>query len=224
MRAVPAGAAPVTWCLTWASSPPATTSLPSGIQGPTRSTRSRCGSAHLRSGAARGRPDRAGGAEGRRARRAGRPGGRRGRPGGRLAGCGRAARFTEYGSPHGGSWLSLLAERGLTPAAPGEPADVIVDCFGMMHAADQAAALGGARRRAVGDRGPAAAVPRAERDRPVRPVERAAPCALRVLLHHRAGRPAGGARPAARQRLAVRPLWRHRTAGSQPGSRARRRR
>jgi hypothetical protein len=48
---------------------------------------------------------------------------------------------TEYGSPHGGSWLGLLAERGLTQAAPGEPADVIVDCFGMMHAADQAAAL-----------------------------------------------------------------------------------
>jgi C-methyltransferase C-terminal domain/Putative zinc binding domain/Methyltransferase domain len=47
----------------------------------------------------------------------------------------------EYGSPHGGSWLGLLAERGLTQAAPGEPADVIVDCFGMMHAADQAAAL-----------------------------------------------------------------------------------
>ncbi len=47
----------------------------------------------------------------------------------------------EYGSPHGGSWLGLLAERGLTRAAPGEPADVIVDCFGMMHAADQAAAL-----------------------------------------------------------------------------------
>jgi hypothetical protein len=35
----------------------------------------------------------------------------------------------EYGSPHGGSWLSLLAERGLKPAAPGEPADVIVDCL-----------------------------------------------------------------------------------------------
>jgi hypothetical protein len=48
---------------------------------------------------------------------------------------------TEYGSPHGGSWLSLLAGRGLTPASPGERADVIVDCFGMMHAADQAAAI-----------------------------------------------------------------------------------
>jgi hypothetical protein len=48
---------------------------------------------------------------------------------------------TEYGSPHGGSWLSLLTARGLMPAGPGEKADVIVDCFGMMHAADQHAAL-----------------------------------------------------------------------------------
>ena len=47
----------------------------------------------------------------------------------------------EYGSPHGGSWLSLLAARGLVPAGPAESADVIVDCFGMMHAADQDAAL-----------------------------------------------------------------------------------
>lgn len=47
----------------------------------------------------------------------------------------------EYGSPHGGSWLSLLTARGLVPAGPGESADVIVDCFGMMHAADQDAAL-----------------------------------------------------------------------------------
>jgi hypothetical protein len=47
----------------------------------------------------------------------------------------------EYGSPHGGSWLSLLAARGLVSVRPGENADVIVDCFGMMHAADQHAAL-----------------------------------------------------------------------------------
>jgi C-methyltransferase-like protein/putative zinc binding protein/methyltransferase family protein len=53
-------------------------------------------------------------------------------PGGRVA---------EYGSPHGGSWLELLARRGLTPVADGEPADVILDCFGLMHCADQAAAL-----------------------------------------------------------------------------------
>jgi hypothetical protein len=50
-------------------------------------------------------------------------------------------RVAEYGSPHGGSWLELLAQRGLTPVPDGAPADVIVDCFGMMHAADQLAAL-----------------------------------------------------------------------------------
>ncbi|WP_020662861.1 class I SAM-dependent methyltransferase [Amycolatopsis benzoatilytica] len=46
----------------------------------------------------------------------------------------------EYGSPHGGSWLSLLEARGLVPAANGA-ADVLVDCFGLMHEADQKAAL-----------------------------------------------------------------------------------
>ena len=50
-------------------------------------------------------------------------------------------RVAEYGSPHGGSWLGLLAVRGLTPADGAEEADVILDCFGMMHAADQAAAI-----------------------------------------------------------------------------------
>jgi C-methyltransferase C-terminal domain/Putative zinc binding domain len=47
----------------------------------------------------------------------------------------------EYGSPHGGSWLGLLAARGLRPAGQDGQADVIVDCFGLMHAADQRAAL-----------------------------------------------------------------------------------
>ncbi|HEY2550220.1 MAG TPA: class I SAM-dependent methyltransferase [Streptosporangiaceae bacterium] len=47
----------------------------------------------------------------------------------------------EYGSPHGGSWLDLLAGRGLTPVPGTSPADVVLDCFGMMHAADQDAAL-----------------------------------------------------------------------------------
>jgi C-methyltransferase C-terminal domain/Putative zinc binding domain len=51
------------------------------------------------------------------------------------------SRVAEYSSPHGGSWLGLLAERGVRPVHDGEPADVIVDCFGMMHAADQSAAL-----------------------------------------------------------------------------------
>src|SRR4029077_19338009 len=39
----------------------------------------------------------------------------------------------EYGSPHGGSWLGLLAGRGLVPSPDGGQADVIVDCFGLMH-------------------------------------------------------------------------------------------
>ena len=47
----------------------------------------------------------------------------------------------EYGSPHGGSWLELLAARGLAPSGPGGQADVILDCFGLMHAADQHRAL-----------------------------------------------------------------------------------
>jgi hypothetical protein len=51
------------------------------------------------------------------------------------------ARVAEYGSPHGGSWLGLLEDRGLVPVTGEEEADVILDCFGMMHAADQAAAV-----------------------------------------------------------------------------------
>ncbi len=47
----------------------------------------------------------------------------------------------EYGSPHGGSWLGLLAARGLVPSGPGGQADVVLDCFGLMHAADQHRAL-----------------------------------------------------------------------------------
>jgi C-methyltransferase C-terminal domain/Putative zinc binding domain/Methyltransferase domain len=47
----------------------------------------------------------------------------------------------EYGSPHGGSWLGLLAARGLTPAGQAGQADVIIDCFGMMHVEDQREAL-----------------------------------------------------------------------------------
>jgi hypothetical protein len=49
-------------------------------------------------------------------------------------------RAAEYGSPHGGSWLGLLADRGLAVVDEGE-ADVVLDCFGLMHSADQAADL-----------------------------------------------------------------------------------
>ena len=50
------------------------------------------------------------------------------------------ARVAEYGSPHGGSWLGMLERQGLKPVDDAE-ADVILDCFGMMHAPNQAAAL-----------------------------------------------------------------------------------
>lgn len=51
------------------------------------------------------------------------------------------ARVAEYGSPHGGSWLAMLERQGLKPVDDRAEADVILDCFGMMHAPDQAAAL-----------------------------------------------------------------------------------
>lgn len=51
------------------------------------------------------------------------------------------ARVAEYGSPHGGSWLGLLADHDLRAVDGLAEADVILDCFGMMHAADQSAAL-----------------------------------------------------------------------------------
>ena len=52
------------------------------------------------------------------------------------------AYVAEYGSPHGGSWLGLLGRRGLIPVHDGdEHADVVLDCFGLMHAADQYGAL-----------------------------------------------------------------------------------
>lgn len=62
----------------------------------------------------------------------------------RVAAAGLApagARVAEYGSPHGGSWLDMLTARGLVPVDRAAEADLIIDCFGMMHAADQAAAL-----------------------------------------------------------------------------------
>src|ERR1700744_4830015 len=51
------------------------------------------------------------------------------------------ARVAEYGSPHGGSWLGPLSDQGLRPVDGTAKADIILDCFGMMHAADQSAAL-----------------------------------------------------------------------------------
>ncbi len=44
----------------------------------------------------------------------------------------------EFGSPHGGSWLPLFADRGYREA---EVADVVLDSFGLMHDADQQSAF-----------------------------------------------------------------------------------
>ena len=59
----------------------------------------------------------------------------------RVAAAGWLAGTTvdEFGSPHGGSWLPLLAQRGFTPTAG--PADVVIDCFGIMHEPHQRAAF-----------------------------------------------------------------------------------
>jgi C-methyltransferase C-terminal domain/Putative zinc binding domain len=53
-----------------------------------------------------------------------------------VAGAGwlRGSTVREFGSPHGGTWLPLLADRGFVEA---ERADVVLDCFGIMHDADQ---------------------------------------------------------------------------------------
>src|SRR5262249_28747524 len=47
----------------------------------------------------------------------------------------------EYGSPHGGSWLGTLTALGMHAVRGEGPADVVLDCFGLMHACDQRAAL-----------------------------------------------------------------------------------
>lgn len=54
------------------------------------------------------------------------------------AGWLRGATAREFGSPHGGTWLPLLAERGFTES---ETADVVLDSFGIMHDPDQRSAI-----------------------------------------------------------------------------------
>ena len=41
----------------------------------------------------------------------------------------------EFGSPHGGTWIPLLTERGFSVAT--SRADVVLDCFGSIHEPDQ---------------------------------------------------------------------------------------
>ncbi|MFE3442742.1 transferase [Nocardia sp. NPDC059180] len=51
-----------------------------------------------------------------------------------AAGWLRGGTVREFGSPHGGSWLPLITARGFTPVD--DAADVVVDCFGLMHEPD----------------------------------------------------------------------------------------
>jgi hypothetical protein len=54
------------------------------------------------------------------------------------AGWLRGTTAREFGSPHGGTWLPLLSERGYSES---EHASLVLDCFGIMHEPDQRAAF-----------------------------------------------------------------------------------
>ncbi|MFT4124626.1 MAG: methyltransferase domain-containing protein [Gordonia sp. (in: high G+C Gram-positive bacteria)] len=66
-----------------------------------------------------------------------------------TAGLLRGSTATEFGSPHGGTWLPHLTDRGYRTVGHDHPggADVVIDSLGIMHDADQAAAV--ARRAAA---------------------------------------------------------------------------
>jgi hypothetical protein len=57
------------------------------------------------------------------------------------AGLLRGATVREFGSPHGGTWVPLLAQRGFAEVSGSSVADVVLDSFGIMHDADQRAAF-----------------------------------------------------------------------------------
>jgi hypothetical protein len=56
-----------------------------------------------------------------------------------AAGWLRGDTVLEFGSPHGGSWIPLLVERGFTTVVSG--ADMVIDCLGIMHEPDQRGAF-----------------------------------------------------------------------------------
>jgi len=60
-------------------------------------------------------------------------------------GCLRGDTVLEFGSPHGGTWIPILTERGFSTVS--SQADVVLDCFGVMHEPDQRSAF--ARRAQV---------------------------------------------------------------------------
>lgn len=55
------------------------------------------------------------------------------------AGWLRGRTLIEFGSPHGGTWVPLLCSRGFTSATA--RADVVLDCFGLMHEPEQQCAF-----------------------------------------------------------------------------------
>lgn len=55
------------------------------------------------------------------------------------AGWLRGHTVNEFGSPHGGTWIPLLSARGFTTVT--SSADVVLDCFGIMHEPDQRSAF-----------------------------------------------------------------------------------
>jgi hypothetical protein len=56
-----------------------------------------------------------------------------------AAGWLRGNTVLEFGSPHGGTWIQLLTERGFTTVT--SQADVVLDSFGIMHEPDQRSAF-----------------------------------------------------------------------------------
>jgi hypothetical protein len=56
-----------------------------------------------------------------------------------AAGWLRGDRLIEFPSPHGGTWTPQLIERGFTTVA--SHADIVLDCFGIMHESDQRSAF-----------------------------------------------------------------------------------
>ena len=128
------------------------------------------------------------------------------------------ARVAEYGSPHGGSWLGLLADRG-THARARRRARRRGSRL-LRH--DARGGPVGRTRRAGGPgdsrRCAAAAVSLAGDHRSLRAVERAPARALRVLLDHRPGpscwlrMASARAPPGVSTSTAARCCWRHRRA------------
>jgi C-methyltransferase C-terminal domain/Putative zinc binding domain len=59
-----------------------------------------------------------------------------------AAGLLRGGTVREFGSPHGGTWVPMLTELGYADrSGQADPADTVLDCFGIMHEPDQRAAF-----------------------------------------------------------------------------------